>query len=163
MSRSQSDQTLRLNTFTGGVSTKPFTKRLPNEVSVLDNAVVTLENNLEKRPGLVTAATQGLQFPSSKATDPSDNNFLPSSTVVTTDTCIISVDNNSDIFIFDGAAGNLIKIVEPDADQRPDGGDKDIKDKLIAVTVFDGTFLLNTEVEAKYDNSEQGVHHLYQG
>ena len=165
MARSQSDQTIRLNSFSGGVSTKPFTKRMPTEVSALDNATVSVETNLQKRPGTESVSklsidTAGLGF-SGYSTD-LFLHFIDRGDDA--DTYLISVASDGVITISDGKSGELLDTVTPNAEQAAylTAGSSQMATKLLATTVLDSTFILNTEVEAKFKNAVEGASLTYQ-
>lgn len=146
-----SEQQIRINTLSGGVSRLPDSKRTPQEAQDLTNAVVSPEKSLQKRDALELVA-----FP--------DTGYM-SDDVDAGDLWFHTERDNDEIYLFrvSATAGDPITVwnilsqttdtvtLATDTSTYLNSGSGDVKDKLGHAVVGDGIFLFNKEVTLEYE------------
>ena len=145
-----SETSIRLNTFAGGVSTKPPPKRLMSEVEEAINVNLTLERNIDRRCGSEYLNTLGLDTSA-------DWKFHFIDRGEDTEEYVIALNcDTGDMYSVranSSAAPIQITTGTPWTDYLTAGTSENIK----FLTVLDSTFILNTSVEACYLNTGDGA------
>lgn len=150
------DQAIRLNSFAGGVSTQPPTKRFPNEVSEAINVSLTMERNMEKRAG--SQFISSLSPSSSDPADPTadDYKWFFIDRGDDDEEYLLSINGTTGVItVFEAKSGAVLTTVTGDSDQIAYLTAGDVED-LVITSIYDTTLILNPSVEAKFLNTGDG-------